>query len=119
MIGTQAKEAHKIIGYFSYTLPDDVFCDGDACIIAESEEKMKLYLKALLDGKRNIVKKARFGEIMKGLRLGGAYAFDSGSYERFSQLAKMNGINNLPPNDLSLGISSSQLRFIRIHLVDE
>ncbi|MCP4475014.1 MAG: hypothetical protein GY821_10720 [Gammaproteobacteria bacterium] len=31
----------KIVGYFSYTNSGTVFCDGTACIIVDSEEKMR------------------------------------------------------------------------------
>lgn len=39
----------KIIGYFPYATPTEVFCDGDACIIAGSEIDLKRYLQALTD----------------------------------------------------------------------
>jgi len=29
---------HKVIGYFAYFSKQAVFCDGDACIIAGSEQ---------------------------------------------------------------------------------
>ncbi len=37
---------HKVIGYFAYHRGGEVICDGDSCIIAGSEEKMKAYIAA-------------------------------------------------------------------------
>jgi hypothetical protein len=50
---------------------------------------------AELDGEgapRHTIRKTRFGEIAQGMRLGGAYAFDSESYSRFLPLAKDVGL---------------------------
>jgi hypothetical protein len=46
------------------------------------------------------IKKTRFGEIMRGLRLGAAYCFDEEAYNRFFPLARMEGLN-LGPEDFS------------------
>ena len=97
MMRGHIKEAAKIIGYFSYSGSGNVLCEGDACVIADTEEHMKLYLRKILrNGKKDIIKKTRFGEIVSGMRQGGAYAFDEGSYNRFYALAKMNGMDDLP-----------------------
>lgn len=116
MIPGYIKEASKVIGYFSYG-SEAVFCDGDACIIAGTEEKMSQYLRKLADGGENDrIKKTRFGEIMEGLKRGGAYAFDEESYERFLQCAETNGIEGLPGKEgfAELGVTP---HFIRIHVV--
>ncbi len=80
----------RVIGYFAYTPPMYVVCDGDACIIAGSEAGMKRYIEAMVSGslKGTRIKKTRFGEILKGLELGAAYAFDEEAYNRFHPLAK-------------------------------
>ena len=59
-----------------------MFCDGDACIIAGSEELMKAYLEELSTPSVNkdITRKTRFGEIIDGIAQDGIYAFDSESY---------------------------------------
>jgi hypothetical protein len=99
----------KIIGYFA-RLPNTVFCDGDACIIAGSETALKNYLSEMIpkDDSKYILKKTRFGEIMRGLNHGGAYAFDDIAYNRFYPLAKRtaDAEDNLP--------TGVKTRFIRI-----
>jgi hypothetical protein len=57
MIPTAIKEASKVIGYFSHT-SSAVFCEGNACIIAGSEELMKTYLQKMRSGtERDVIKK--------------------------------------------------------------
>lgn len=83
-----------IIGYFGATRQGDVVCDGSACIIAGSYKRMKEYLaksESKPQGKVKIVK-TRFGEIVSGMRLGAAYAFDAESYGRFRPLAREEGL---------------------------
>lgn len=83
-----------IIGYFGASKRGDVVCDGPACIIADSYKTMKEYLaksKAKPPGKVKIIK-TRFGEILSGMRMGGAYAFDEESYGRFLPLAREAGM---------------------------
>jgi hypothetical protein len=99
---SSARDA-KVIGYFAYTSPSEVVCDGDACVIAGSEASMKAYLVALGSGQptSHTIGKTRFGEIiMRGVRLGAAYAFDEGAYNRFYPLAKREGLS-LGPEDFS------------------
>jgi hypothetical protein len=94
------KEVSKVVGYFSYSHSGDVLCEGDACIIAGTEERMRLYIKRVSKkGERDTIKKTRFGEIMNGLRQGGAYAFDEESYSRFFDLAKINGMDFFPAKE--------------------
>jgi hypothetical protein len=81
---------YKVIGYFSYLSPLEVFCsDGNSCIIAGSISSMKKYLqeKGIPDGKKSVIKKTRFGEILYGIKKGAAYAFDEISYEKFYPIA--------------------------------
>lgn len=97
------KDEHRVIGYFSYTKSGMALCEGEACVIAESEELMQDYLKKSKitdDKEKNIIKKTRFGEIMMGLNKGALYAFDKGSYKRFSELAKMNRLDFLDSEDM-------------------
>ncbi|MBI5417114.1 hypothetical protein HZA55_04095 [Candidatus Poribacteria bacterium] len=84
----------KIIGYFAYFSKQSVLCDGDACVIAGSEQKMINYL---LMNKQEIakytIKKTRFEEIMAGINQGAAYCFDEESYNIFYPLARKHGLN--------------------------
>jgi len=87
-----------IIGYFAASSRGDVVCDGPACIIAGSYKTMKGYLaksKTKPPGTIKIIKtiKTRFGEILSGMRLGAAYAFDAESYDRFLPLARAEGMD--------------------------
>lgn len=91
------KEISKVVGYFAYTNSGHVLCEGEACVIASTEERMQTYLNRSADhGEKYITKKTRFGEIMSGLGQGGSYAFDEESYSLFFDLLKMNGIDGFP-----------------------
>lgn len=116
MILTHISESSKVIGYFSHT-GENVFCDGDACIVAGSEELMKGYLRNLSgnDG-RDVIKKVRFGEVLEGLRLGGAYAFDEGSYRRFLHLANRNKVEDVLTKE-PVPESASAMHFVRIQML--
>jgi len=109
------KNAHRIVGYFSYTTSGMALCEGEACVIAESDKLMQFYLKksqSINDGEKNIIKKTRFDEIMNGLNKGALYAFDEGSYQRFSNLARMNGMNFLDTEDMPSEQSHTGIRLV-------
>lgn len=105
----------KVIGYFAYASLSEVVCDGDACIIAGSDADLRKYLSAMTSGKpiNHTLKKTRFGEIMRGIRLGAAYAFDEVAYNRFYPLAKREGLD-LGPEDFSP--TATGRHFVRIQL---
>lgn len=91
----------KVIGFFSYTSPTEVLCtDGSACIIAGSEYSMKNYIKEMdpTNNKFRTIRKTRFGDIMKGLKLGAAYGFDKDSYNKFYPLAIDEGLEVMTVN---------------------
>jgi hypothetical protein len=106
----------KVIGYFAYLSPAQVACDGDACMIAGSEHAMRRYL-SLADqstsAKHNI-KKTRFGEIMRGMLLGGSYAFDEEAYHRFYPLATALGYA-LKPADFTAD-QPDEIKFMTVNL---
>jgi hypothetical protein len=85
----------KVIGYFAYFSPSEVVCDGDACLITGSEVDLKIYISEIGSGREvnPTIKKTRFGEIMRGIRLGAAYSFDETAYNRFYPLAKREGLD--------------------------
>ncbi len=78
-------------------------CDGDACIIAGSDADLKNYLSQIegKGGSSYTLKKTRFGEIMCGMSMGAAYAFDESAYNRFYRLAQREGVQ-LGPEDFPL-----------------
>ncbi|MBI4190953.1 MAG: hypothetical protein HY525_10500 [Betaproteobacteria bacterium] len=106
----------KIIGYFAYATLSEVFCDGDACIIAGSEADLKRHLQALGDdaGKQYTVKKTRFSEVMRGMSLGAAYAFDETAYNRFYPPANAEGLD-VGAEDFS-GPSPTGRHFVRVQV---
>jgi hypothetical protein len=106
---------HKVIGYFAYLDGGNVICDGDSCIIAGSEEKMKKYI--LIQGPnadihKITIKKTRFGEIKQGMDLGAAYSFDEEAYSRFYPIAQKHGIK-IGPEDFTQN-SEKGLHLVRI-----
>jgi hypothetical protein len=104
----------KVIGYFAYTSGMNVFCDGDACIIADSEHAMKEYMahNSSFQVSSYTIKKTRFGEIMQGINLGAAYCFDEQASNRFYPLAQEEGMD-IGPEDFS-GFSPTGMHFVRI-----
>lgn len=107
----------KRVGYFAYR-GGEVICDGDACIIAGSIERMKFYLDKMSEvfGSDEVIKKTRFGEIIEGMRLGGAYAFDEEAYRAFISYAKKNGMVGLPETAEVFLDVSEEMHFIRIQI---
>lgn len=53
---------------------------------------MRRYLVEMDAGGKHTIRKTRFGEIMQGLSLGAAYAFDEESYGRFLPLGRAAGL---------------------------
>ena len=86
---------HKVIGYFAIRRGSPyILCDGEACVIAGSEQAMNSYIVKLAKEKPSSykVKKTRYVEIVQGMRMGGVYTFDNRAYERFFPLAKAEGM---------------------------
>jgi len=89
-----ARRDTRVIGYYARMSPTDVVCtDTDACVVAGSSEAMARYLGEVAPDAGNvIVSKTRFGDILRGLQLGAAYAFDKEAYARFYPLAYEAGL---------------------------
>jgi hypothetical protein len=85
----------KVIGYFAFSSPTEVVCEGDACVISVSEQRMRDYVTSVTQksSKKTTIKKTRFGEIIGGIKMGAPYAFDEESYNRFYPLANKIGLN--------------------------
>ena len=89
------RERHsRVVGYFAYVPPNAVVCTGRACLVAGSEATMRDYIKESMPDswQRNVIKKIRFGELLHGMDLGSAYAFDEEAYGRYYALAREEGI---------------------------
>ena len=87
----------KVIGYYARRQDIHLFCNGPACIIANSESALKQAIRATNpeDVKRYTIRKTRFVEILRGLLDGAPYAFDQGAYQRFYPLAYQEGLEEL------------------------
>jgi len=107
----------KVIGYFGYSSPTNVICTGEshACVIAGSEEYLRDYINEItpVGHSKVSIKKTRFGEILKGLYLGAAYAFDVESYTRFYPLARQEG---LPVKEADFNNKDGNNRFFTVQL---
>ncbi len=106
----------KVVGYFAYASSIEVFCDGDACVIPGSDADLNRYLSALPvdDRSKFTLKKTRFSEVIRGMRLGAAYAFDETAYNRFYPLANREGLD-LGPEDFSVP-SPTGRHFVRVQV---
>jgi len=84
----------KVIGYFAFSSPTAIICEGDACVIAGTEKRMRDYIAstAVESSEKKTIKKTRFGEIIRGMEMGAPYAFDEESYNRFYPLANKIGL---------------------------
>ena len=91
----------KVLGYVALKPgTPDVVCDGDSCIVAGSEKKMNEYIKGFSNNPDTNyqISKARYGHVLKGIKLGGAYSFDEESYSRFCLLAREDGMELVAPS---------------------
>jgi hypothetical protein len=109
---TASNDQTRIIGYFAFFPPMDVVCDGPACVIAGSEEAMKRYIGTDRPLSTPTIRKTRFGEILEGMKRGGAYAFDEQSYNRFFPLAVKAGLGLKPETFSEEGPTG--IHFVRV-----
>ena len=86
---------NKVIGHLAYITKTHLICDGDSCVIAGSEEKIKSYIKQMSPElyDKVTIKKARFKDIKRGLEFGAAYSFDEEAYNCFHPIALKAGIS--------------------------
>ena len=89
------KPNKKVIGYFAASKGGDVAWDGPACIVAGSYKTLKAYLDitAPKSSAEMKIRKTWFSDIMTGMKMGGAYAFDRESYGKFAPLAREAGMD--------------------------
>mgnify|MGYP001247206939 CR=1 FL=1 len=112
-----AADDAKVIGYFAYASQTEVVCDGDACVVAGSDADLRTYISELgvADGVSHTLKKTRYGEIMRGMNLGAAYAFDEVAYNRFYPLARREGYD-FGPEDFSATGPGKGVHLVRVQL---
>ena len=84
----------KAIGYFAVRKGSvNMLCDGDALLIAGTQQLMTRYIIKLAEESpsKYKVKKTRYGEIMQGMQMGGVYTFDKVAFNKFLPLLKSEG----------------------------
>ena len=83
---------YKIIGFVSHNRQKTaMLCDGDACLVFGSEHKLREYVEQKDIKEIGVIKKARFGDILEVLKLGGIYLMDEEAYSRFKQEYETSG----------------------------
>ncbi len=89
--------ANKIVGHFAIRRGGTSFvlCDEDACVIGSTRKDIEKYITTLGHGEPAdyIIKQTTFGEIYKGMMMGGVYALDEKSYKVYLPLAQARGMN--------------------------
>ena len=114
-----SKVPHSLIGYLARASRYRLLCDGDACIIAGSEAKLKEYIVASdpAGAARYEIKKVRIAELLKGIGAGLAYAFDEDAYNRFYPQAQRAGLG-VGPEDFSTpppaGLTRPAIHLVRV-----
>ena len=114
-----ADRNRKVIGYFAFASLTEVVCTGDkgdACVISGSVRTMKAFVKEIdpYGLKKRTIKKTLLGEILSGLKLGAAYAFDEESYKKFYPLARKEGLHVSEANFEEM--KSKGFRFFTVQL---
>lgn len=114
----------KVLGFIA-VVPGSisVLCDGDSCIVIGSEKALKQYIKLSATdpdvGYR--ITKARYGHVLKAMKMGGAYSFDRASFSRFCPLAAEDGIDlvDFTPTDQAEPESGTGIPLMRIQWIPE
>jgi len=78
----------RVLGFFAYAGPDEVFRFEEACVIAGSRERLQacLAVHPNLRSASLTLAKIRFGDVHAGLDAGAAYALDEEAFKRFAPL---------------------------------
>ena len=107
----------SLIGYIAQASRYELLCDGDACVVVGSKSKLKTH-PAVTDAAGYAFKKAWFDDILAGLGMGAAYAFDEEAYHRFYPLAQRAGLTTVGPEDFSAppppGLTHTPIHLVRV-----
>ena len=89
----------RVVGYFAYRRPGEVFRHDAACVVGGTEDGLRRYVGSAPDRVQGeiSVSKIRLGEIIEGLGSGAAYAFDDDAYARFFPMARRHGLDVREP----------------------
>ena len=120
-VNTRTARSHdrdsRVLGFFAYAGPDEVFRFDEACVITGSRERLQACLAThpkLRDASLTLAK-IRFADVHAGLDSGAAYALDEEAFERFAPLARDAGIDiaeTFPEGD------PDTLSFVKVVLAD-
>lgn len=108
-----------LIGYIAQASRYELLCDGDACVVIGAKPKLKAYLASNAPTKDGgyAIKKAWLDDILVGLGMGGAYAFDEEAYKLFYPLAQRAGLT-VGPEDFSVpppaGLTKAAIHWVRV-----
>lgn len=92
----------KIVGYVALHPSLTMYCDNSACIVAGTQSALNKYLKSDFPEVSVFEKrKTKFYEVIEGMEMGGAYAFDKESFKIFKRLAKQLNLNLVGNSGLS------------------
>ncbi len=87
----------KVLGFIAAAPGGaDVLCDGDSCVVMGSEKSIKQYVEMSDPSSSSTgyrISKARYGHVLKAMKMGGAYSFDREAFSRFCPLAREDGID--------------------------
>lgn len=83
----------KVIGYIASFSRTEVLFIGDACLVMGSERKLHNRISRKIPEKKSkaILKKIRFGDILRAIDHGEKIVFDEESFNRFYPLGKQIG----------------------------
>jgi hypothetical protein len=90
----QPDPSHAVIGYFA-SAGTSAVCDREACVIADSAATMRQLIDQRMGAghaARYQIRKTTFAQVVRGLKLGGAYAFQPAAFQRFRALAERAGV---------------------------
>ena len=107
----------RVLGFFAYAGPDEVFRFDEACLIAGSRERLQACLAThpkLRDASLTLAK-IRFSDVRAGLDEGAVYALDEEAFERFAPLARDAGIDVA---ETFPDAEPGTLRFVKVALAD-
>ena len=94
-IGRPGGVGSRVLGFFAYAGPGEVFRFEEACVVAGSRERLQACLAThpRLRKASLTLAKIRFADVYVGLAAGSSYAFDEEAFERFAPLARDAGID--------------------------
>ncbi|MFT5085375.1 MAG: hypothetical protein ACI9Y1_003434 [Lentisphaeria bacterium] len=83
----------KTVGYVAVHPSMTMYCEDESCIVVSTQSALNKLLKSAFDDVSVFEKrKAKFHEVIEGMEMGGAYAFDKQSCKIFKHIAKTQNV---------------------------